>query len=47
MRKCWILDPKRKNNQNIAGVDPGYVKRGAEIQKGGAGGWYNPKIAQK
>ena len=32
---------------DMAGADPGYVKRGAEIQKGGPGGWYNPKIAQK
>ena len=32
----------------ISGADPGYVKRGGvEIQKGGPGGWYNPKITQK
>ena len=30
-----------------AGADPGYVKRGGRDPKGGAGDWYNPKIAQK
>ena len=30
------------------GADPGYVKRGGRDPKGGgAGGWYNPKIAPK
>ena len=34
-------------NESYCRVDPGYVKRGAEIQKGGGlGGWYNPKIVQ-
>ena len=28
------------------GADPGFVKRGGKIQKGGPGGWYNLKIAQ-
>ena len=30
-----------------SGADPEYVKRGGRDPKGGPGGWYNPKIAQK
>ena len=30
----------------VSRADPGYVKRGGPDPKGGAGCWYNPKIAQ-
>ena len=37
--KFWVKMP---------GADPGHVKRGGRDPKGGgAGGWYNPQIAQK